>query len=814
MKALKQLFLLALVLMGSFSASAQADPFTITGSVLFSEEGLPIPGIEVSIIKPDGSTDFVPTDDLGIYTAEYANPSGILADYVVELIDFCTGEIYSEVVTNDQPEAVVDFEVCAGIFPPPPPEGCEAYFSYDIIDPANFLQVQFYDLSYADGDIDSWEWDFGDNNTSTEQNPVHTYAEEGDYEVILTITSDTCTSTIIHPVHVGDFGFEDCEAVFFTLPAGGLSVAFIDVSFSFFDPIDSWSWDFGDGEGSNEQSPVHTYAEEGLYIATLTITAGDCESSFEQTIFVEDAGDIGCNALFDYAPTNGLEVQFYGFTDSYFPVDSWEWDFGDGGTANEQFPLHTYAEEGEYDVTLTVTIDTCISSFTMTVQVFDFQQPDCYADFFPFPGPAPLTYDFIDYSYSFNDPIDSWEWDFGDGETGEGPAVTHTYSEAGIYVVTLTITAGDCESTIQYDVEIIDYGDDCWALFYPEFDPANPNSVQFVDNSYGGTITSWEWDFGDGNTSDEQNPFHTYAEEGIYEVSLTITTAEGCENTYFNHICIGQGGYVPMPGCQAMFFFEQDPNDMMTFSFLDMSMGENLEYDWDFGDGQTSTEQNPVYTYTEEGIYQVALTVSNDSCSSSFSLFLFTDPEVWYQDECNALFLPLITSETDEVFFLNLSSFDAIGFEWDFGDGNTSTESNPVHVYDEEGIYTVSLTITTANGCTSTFEITLNTDGSGLTGDVSASALVLSTETTQVRAEEIRLYPNPVSNFLFVQFPESVQADAQLRIMDARGQMVLQPGQAGANNQKEISVDNLPGGLYFLQIETAEGFVSKRFIKQ
>jgi PKD repeat protein len=264
-----------------------------------------------------------------------------------------------------------------------------------------------------------------------------------------------------------------------------------------------------------------------------------------------------------------------------------------------------------------------------------------------------------------------------------------------------------------------------------------------------------------------------------------------------------------------MFFFEQDFNDMMTFTFLDLSMGENLEYEWDFGDGNFSTEQNPVHTYTEEGAYQVNLTVSNDSCSSSFSLFLFTDPEIWYPGECSALFLPLINADNNEVFFLNLSSPDAITFEWDFGDGNSSEDPNPVYVYDESGVYTVSLTITTAAGCTNTFEITLNTDGSSLTGNVTASALVLSTENTQkIAPEEVKLYPNPVSNLLFVELPESIQPDAQLRILDARGQIVLQPAQAGADNQQEISVSNLPAGLYFLQLETTDGFINKRFIKQ
>ncbi len=820
-KLLSQKLVLGLMLFMPLFAWAQTNTANISGTVYFAEFGIPFPEFPIEVTTSNGFSTVVLTDELGEYSIDIDVPAGEALVVDLAFTDFCTGEVESfalDVVGGLEVE--VDVFICDDITPPPPPEGCQAHFWYE----QDYFQefgVFFHDLSSTEAPVDTWFWEFGDGETSEEQNPFHLYEEPGVYTVTLTITADTCTSTIVQEIFVEDFVFEDCEASFFYFSTTYLNVQFIDVSWAA-EPIVSWAWDFGDGGTSTEQEPIHVYAEPGVYPVSLTITTADsCESTLSYEVFVEDVVQTECEAFFFYDYVDEYEIQFFDFSYTTTPINTWSWDFGDGETSNEEDPLHTYAEAGEYEVTLTIETDSCTSTYTEIVWVDFYTQPDCQAFFFFFQIDS-TTFEFIDLSSTFGTTVDEWFWDFGDGNTSTEQNPVHTYDESGEYVVTLTIVSDSCESTIMQDVftdPIIccHEPEECSALFDYTFGPTGSEfELQFHDASYAeGDILTWDWDFGDGNTSTEQNPIHTYDEPGIYDVSLTISTSDTCESTFVLHICIGEGGVQEMPDCQAFFFPEQDPNDLMTFTFVNFSMGEDLEYEWDFGDGNTSTEVSPTHTYSEEGIFQVNLTVSNDSCSNTMGMIIFTDPEVFYNSECSAVFLPLFTVDNQEVFFLNFSSPDAVEFAWDFGDGNTSEEPFPVHVYDQVGTYTATLTIVTVDGCTNTFAVTFDLGGDNLmTGDMSLSAIILSTENNQIADTEVQLFPNPAKDQLNVVLDGVSRGVVNYEIINAVGQ-VVQRVQAGADEAqtKILAIDNLPTGWYVLRIQ-ADGFsATKKFSK-
>jgi PKD repeat protein len=339
----------------------------------------------------------------------------------------------------------------------------------------------------------------------------------------------------------------------------------------------------------------------------------------------------------------------------------------------------------------------------------------------------------------------------------------------------------------------------------------NVAEIQFNDLS-DGAVVSWEWNFGNGEISTEQNPLYYYADEGVYEVTLTITTIDGCVSTYVSHVYVGNPGTPPPLACQAFFFFEQDPVDMMTFNFINFSFGTDLEYEWNFGDGTTSTEMNPTHTYSEDGLYQVDLTVSNDSCSNTMSMIIITDWDIWYDTECNAVFLPVIIPDSNQVFFLNFSSTDAITFEWDFGDGTTSTENSPVHTYDSAGVYTVLLEITTATGCTSSFEVTIDLHNSGFTGDATSSAIQLSTATEEANTfEQITMYPNPMSDQLMIDLGNNIDKEVAYRLFNTAGQLVKSGQLQGSNT---IDVSNLLDGFYIIQLNGDGVEYQEKLIKQ
>ncbi|RLD82385.1 MAG: hypothetical protein DRJ15_01690 [Bacteroidetes bacterium] len=169
------------------------------------------------------------------------------------------------------------------------------YYTIDSVG-GDYTVIHFYDLSTPLGSIDSWYWDFGDGNTSTEQNPVHAYNISGYADVCLTITSDSgsCTSTECMIVQLPGGG-GDCQADFYYIEdsTANLTVHFFDQSISA-NPITSWSWSFGDGSGSAEQNPVHTFNASGEYYVCLTITAdsGFCTSTYCELVYVQLEDDL------------------------------------------------------------------------------------------------------------------------------------------------------------------------------------------------------------------------------------------------------------------------------------------------------------------------------------------------------------------------------------------------------------------------------------------------------------------------------------------------------------------------------------------
>ena len=213
-----------------------------------------------------------------------------------------------------------------------------------------------------------------------------------------------------------------------------------------------------------------------------------------------------------------------------------------------------------------------------------------------------------------------------------------------------------------------------------------PLPVQFIDKSQ--NATEWNWDFGDGTNSTEQNPLHNYSAAGNYTVNLTVSNMNGTaskfitinvlESRVFPLAEFNIGGYAPLP-----------------VQFTDNSQNAT-GWNWDFGDGTNSNEQNPLHNYSVAGNYTVNLTVSNaNGTASRFIAINVLEPQIFPLAEFNiGGYAPLLVQFTD-------NSQNATGWNWDFGDGAGSTEQNPFHTYLAAGNYIVNLTISTVNGTAS-----------------------------------------------------------------------------------------------------------------
>lgn len=346
----------------------------------------------------------------------------------------------------------------------------------------------------------TWQWNFGDGNTSTLQNPCHTYSNPGNYTACL-IVSDTCTSdTICSNVYI-------CgpPTANWTSSSFGLVGQFTDASTNI--PT-SWLWDFGDGTTSTLPNPNHLYATEGTYTVCLIIT-NPC------------GADTTCNSVTISCPlpnsawnesTLGLTATF---SNQSTGAAGYLWNFGDGFTNTLQNPTHIYATAGTYLVCLTATSQCGNEVFCDNITIICDQPVSDWSS-----SAQDLTVSFTD--VSSQNPT-SWSWNFGDGSTSTLQNPSHTYASTGNYNVCLTTTNSCGSTTTCYTIDVIcDLPVADWSQSTLDYD------VTFTDLSAFGA-TSWYWDFGDGSTSTMQNPTHSYSYNDDFTVCLTVTNSCGSD---------------------------------------------------------------------------------------------------------------------------------------------------------------------------------------------------------------------------------------------------------------------------------------------
>jgi gliding motility-associated-like protein len=407
--------------------------------------------------------------------------------------------------------------------------------------------------------VTGWNWNFNDplsqsNNISQQQNPTHTFTAAGTYNVQLIIDSyNGCRDTVsrnvvVNPLPVVDFSFDNqCD---------GSIVSFVNQTTST-SPITTWSWNFGDGNSSVFQNPGNTFPGPGLYNVTLTATnANGCTNSRTKTVVIYP------NPVSDFTWDHSCWNTITTFeskatvTDPQGTVLSLHaWDFGDPGSGANNFsseinPVHNYPSPGTYNVTLLVTSSAgCETTIIIPVNV-------------PEVSLAIPRYDTVCqgeiatvYAYNPNAQIGTLEWFYSEngGENafliGQDRFITPPLDVTTVYFVGLRDIDGCLSPKIPVFAYVRGLPNADVVVNSQVLDLPNALAEFHVENVVFGNITSYLWDFGDGTTSNEAAPVHQYTEEGVYDVTLTITNADGCKRTltYNQYITVNKTVHIFVP---------------------------------------------------------------------------------------------------------------------------------------------------------------------------------------------------------------------------------------------------------------------------
>jgi PKD repeat protein len=514
-----------------------------------------------------------------------------------------------------------------------------------------------------------------------------------------------------------------------------LAVTFTDASTG---TPTAWNWTFGDGNTSTLQNPSHTYAAEGNYTVTLTASNPADEDTKTKTEYIKVFDPV--TAAFTVDKTLGLTPMNVQFNDtSTGTPTSWLWDFGDNITSTQQNPSHTYTEPGLYTVTLTVAdgfigenppLTTDTATQPGLIAAYDPLVPDFSAT--PQTGYIPLTVAFTDTSTGF--PT-TWHWDFGDGKTSPLQNPSHTYTAIGTYPVSLTVShAADEQTETRAGYITADYQFTA-AFTLNTTSGIVPLAVQFTSttNTSVATPTGYLWNFGDGKTSAEQNPIHVYTQPGTFDVSLTVYGIQTQNTRAMDGIV--HAGILPTVAFTGTPTSGTAP---LTVAFTSIC-SDTTSYHWDFGDGTTSTQQHPSHTYTTPGTYTVTLTGTNlygstVSTRADYVTATQVPPVAAFSASPLTGHAPLLVQFTDA------STNSPTSWSWDFGDGETSTQRHPTHIYRAAGTYTVTLTVTNTGGSgteTKTDLLTIYAAGDpGYTDRFPASDKVVTLDATGLGTQE------------------------------------------------------------------------------
>jgi len=701
---------------------------------------------------------------------------------------------------------------------------CSAQFTFTVSNNT----VQFISASSADTSLFN-SWYFGDGvSSSSLANPSHTFSSCGTYTVYHQVEQFDNNGNLI----CQDSTFQvvtivcntPCSAV------ASFSAMMVNNQTNVYEFVNSstvgtnspvlCNWGFGDGMNvttQNLSNQVHTYSASGLYNVCLIVTSGVlgttnvCRDTFCMSVQAQ-VNPTPCNltANFTSATTSSPNtISFVNTSTGFVAGDSIRWTFGDGSVSYDLNPTHTFASAGNYIVCLRLVNNTlgappCVSEYCQQVTIagttpcsilpnFTYQISATQNNLVVFNSttvaPAPYTV----------------TWFFGDSTTATGNTVTHIFSQPGTYAVCIHIsTSNGCTSDSCGTVVIAPTPQPCNLIAGFTYAPTSAvNTFAFVNTTSGYAAgDSIRWNFGDGTVSFDNNPTHTYTAPGNYQVCLWMRknptapgtapcVAELCYGVVVNNPC----------NLAPSFNYSPAPNQNNTFLFTNTTLTANApQVTWTFGDSTTATGNVVTHTFTDPGNYWVCMhVVASNTCVADTCMMITVSSN---PQPCNldASFVWQSSSASPNVvYFLNTSLGYAPGDSiiWNFGDGTTSYDVNPVHTFANAGAQNVCLRIVKG----------LNTPGAPLcASEMCQPVNVMAT---------LIAYPNPATDVVNVNLALDSTTQVIAYLYNVQNILVNQTIVAGVsgNNTITFNTSNLAPGYYFIRIYYNGQFIVARFLK-
>lgn len=471
----------------------------------------------------------------------------------------------------------------------------------------------------------------------------------------------------------------------------------------------SSTWEFGNGNSSSQKSPTANYTSPGKYSVRLIVDDGSTKDTLEIVDYIQVFRNPTSN--FTATPLSGCAPLAVDFTDQSTlgdaPIATYIWDFSDGNDpANQQNPSHTYVTGGSYLPSLQI-IDQngCDAVNTpLTINVTAAPEANFSTSNSRINCVAPYTVNFVNQSKGFAGSPLNYTWDFGDGNTSTQQNPSHTYAALGRYDVRLIANDPACSDTL-FQPEYVQLENANASFILPKKEFCVGEEIRFTNTSTGGTI--FRWNFGDQSSSLQRNPTKVYSDSGWFEVSLIISVGNSCISSVKDSIYVQK----VVANFATDSIYSCKPRDTVLFKSL--STNADSLY-WIIGEDkgvQIRREENPIYvmnTSLKNASFTDTLIVwSTIGCRDTLvkkdnrafealqtSIILDTNGKTPTSDTIGGC-LPLNYQLSD-------SSWGAIpvtAWQWEFGDGTSSTSPNPLITYTGDSAHDLRLSVSNALGC-------------------------------------------------------------------------------------------------------------------